>query len=132
MAERAGLLRDALQPLRGNIGVFSLTDLTGNFCRSMVFPYASLYILALGGDVTQIGLVNALAPLAGLIAFPIGGYLADHTSRVKLIVLSQVLSGVIGLVYVFAPSWQAIAAAALIQGFMVVQFPSYSALIADS
>src|SRR5512141_1925756 len=109
MLERSGPLRGALRPLRGNIAVFSLTDLLGNFCRMMVFPYASLYILALGGDVTQVGLVNALAPLSGLIAFPIGGYLADHTGRVRLIVLSQVFAGATGLIYVFAPSWQAIA-----------------------
>ncbi len=132
MAERSGLLRGALRPLRGNIAVFSLTDFVGNFCRSMVFPYASLYILALGGDATQVGLVNAVAPLAGLLVFPIGGYLADHASRVKLLVLSQVAAGVIGLIYVFAPSWEAIAAAGLLMGFMAIQFPAYSALIADS
>ena len=132
MVERSGFLRGALRPLRGNIAVFSLTDLTGNFCRSMVFPYASLYILALGGDATQVGIVNAVAPLAGLLVFPIGGYLADHASRVRLIVLSMVLGGVIGLVFVFAPSWEAIAAAGLLMGFMAIQFPAYSALIADS
>jgi len=34
-----------------------------------VFPYASLFILAMDGDPAQIGLVNALKPLAGLLIF---------------------------------------------------------------
>jgi MFS family permease len=98
----------------------------------MVFPYASLYILALGGEPAQIGFVNSLKPLAGLIMFPIAGYLADHAGRVKLIALGGYLSGSILLLYVLAPSWEAIAVAGLLQGFMVFQFPPTSAIIADS
>jgi MFS family permease len=125
-------LAEALKFLRGNILVLTLTRSLGQFCRSMVFPYASLYILALGGNPAQIGLVNALSPLAGLLVFPIAGYLTDRTGRVKLIGLSGFFSGAIILMYVLAPSWQFIAIARLLQGFMVLQFPPTSALIADS
>lgn len=125
-------LRNAFSFMRGNMLVFSATDLLGNFCRRMVFPYASLYILALGGDAPRIGLVNSLGPLAGLVMFPIGGYLADHAGRVKLIALASYLQGAILLMYVLAPRWEAIAVAMLLQGFMVFQFPASSALIADS
>lgn len=45
MTDRSQLLRAAFRPIRGNVAVFSATDLLGNFCRSMVFPYASLYVL---------------------------------------------------------------------------------------
>ena len=68
----------------GNIVVFSVTGLLGNFARSMVFPYASLYIMALDGNAKTIGLVNFLRPLLGLILFPIAGYLADRKSRIKM------------------------------------------------
>jgi MFS family permease len=118
--------------MRGNILVLSLTRMLGMFCRGAVFPYASLYILALGGDPTQIGFVNALKPLAGLVMFPIGGYLTDHVGRVKLIALGGYLSGAVLLLYVLAPNWQTIALAGLLQGFMVFQFPPQSALVADS
>jgi MFS family permease len=116
----------------GNIMVFSVTDLLGNFCRAMVFPYVSLYILALGGDAAQIGFVNSLAPLAGLIVFPVAGYIADHSNRVKLIVLAGYLSSAITLIYMLAPNWQVFAVAALLQGFLVFSMPARSALIADS
>ncbi len=69
--------------MRGNILVLSLTRMLGRFCRGAVFPYASLYILALGGDPTQIGFVNALKPLAGLVMFPIGGFRQPQRSLVR-------------------------------------------------
>lgn len=125
-------LRGTFSFMAGNILVFSVTDLLGNFARAMVFPYASLYILALGGDARQIGFVNSLAPFAGLIVFPIAGYIADRTSRIKLIVFGNYLSVAIVLMYVLAPSWKVIALATLLQGFAVLQFPARSALIADS
>jgi len=98
----------------------------------MVFPYASLFILEVGGTSSQIGIVNSLRPLAGLLMFPLSGYLTDRTSRVKLIALAGYLSAASMLLYVFAPSWEWIALGALIQGFMVFQFPPTSAILADS
>ena len=124
--------RDALRFLQGNNLVFAMTDLLGNFARGMVMPYISFYILALGGDTTQIGLVNSITPLAGLIMFPIGGYIADHASRVRLVVLGSCLSAVIVLTNILAPTWEILVMAALVQGFVVFALPARSSLIADS
>jgi MFS family permease len=124
--------RDALRFIQGNNLVFALTDLLGDFARGMVMPYASLYILALGGDTTQIGFVSSIRPLAGLIMFPIGGYITDHARRVRLVVLGSCFSAAIILMYALAPSWQVVAVAALMQGFAVFSLPARSALIADS
>jgi MFS family permease len=118
--------------LSGNILVFATTDLLGNFGRSLVFPYASLYILALGGDANSIGITNFLGLLAGLLVLPIAGFITDHTNRVHLLVISGVLSGLVLVITVFAPSWQIVAFASLLFGMLVFQFPAYSALIADS
>jgi len=118
--------------MRGNVLVMTGTRVLGMFCRSMVFPYASLYILALGGEPEQIGFINSLKPLAGLLMFPLAGFLSDHMGRVKLIALGGYLSGAILLMFVLAPNWQVVALAGFIQGFMVFQFPPSSALIADS
>lgn len=125
-------LRNDFKFMNGNILVLTVTRVLGMFCRSMVFPYASLYILALGGEPAQIGFVNSLRPLAGLIMFPIAGYISDRAGRVKLIALGGYLSGFALLLYVLAPSWEVIALAGLLQGFVVFQFPPTSAIIADS
>lgn len=122
----------SLTLLRGNILVMTLTGMLGMFGRSMAFPYLSLYILALGGEPSQIGVINTLAPLAGLIMFPLGGYLADRAGRVRLIGIAGLLSGAVLLLYMFAGSWQMIALGAFLRGFMVIQFPASSALVADS
>jgi len=125
-------IRGVFSFMRGNILVLTLTQVLGRFFRSMVMPYASLYILALGGEPAQIGLINSLRPLAGLIMFPISGYLTDRTGRVRLIAMAGYLSGATMLLYVLAPSWEWIALTALLQGFMTLQFPPTSAIIADS
>lgn len=125
-------IRNGLRFLQGNVLVLTTTQALGMFCRGMVFPYASLYILALNGTSEQIGFVNSLRPLAGLFVLPIAGYLADHVGRVKLIALGSYLSGLVLLMYVLAPSWEWIAVAGLLNGFMVFHFPASSAILADS
>ena len=125
-------IRKHLAFLQGNILVLTITQALGTISRCMAFPYASLYILALGGSPEQIGLITALSPLAGLLVFPIGGYLADRAGRVKLIALGGYLSSAVLLLYVLAPNWQFLALGTFLHGFIVFQFPPTSAIIADS
>ena len=117
------LIKKRLEFMNLNLKILTIRQVMGMFFRRMVMPYASLFILAVGGDATQVGLVNTLQPFAGLFMFPISGYLTDRTGRVKLIALANLLSALTMLLYVFAPNWQWIALGALIQGFMVFQFP---------
>lgn len=102
------------------------------FFRRMVLSYSSLFILAVGGNSNQIGIISSVRPIAGLIIFPIAGYLTDRISRVKIIAFSDIMMGITMFIYVLAPSWEWIAVGALIQGFMVFSFPPTSAMLADS
>jgi len=125
-------VRERFGFLSGNMRVLMVRQSLGMFFRRMVVPYASLFILEVGGTSSQIGVVNSLRPLAGLLMFPISGYLTDRASRLRLIALAGYLSAMSMLLYVFAPSWEWIALGSLIQGFMVFQFPPTSAILADS
>jgi DHA1 family multidrug resistance protein-like MFS transporter len=118
--------------MRGNVLVLSISDSLGMFARSMVFPFIPLYIVSLGGFPAEIGIVYALSPLGGLLVFPVAGYLADHFSRKRLIAYSGFMTAGIILINVFATSWEWIALARLLQGFIVFHFPATSALVADS
>ena len=118
--------------MRGNVLVLTLSGALGMFCRGMVFPYTPLFILSLGGQPAEIGFIYALGPLGGLLIFPIAGYLADHTSRARLIAITGYFSSIIILLYIFAQNWHWLALARLLQGFAVLQFPASSAIIADS
>ena len=126
------MLPNNLRFLSGNIFVLSITDMLGNFARSLVFPYASLYILALGGDATKIGIASFLGLLAGCFVLPVAGFITDHSDRVKLLVISGFLSSFFLLWIVFAGNWQAVAVASLLFGLVVFQFPAYASLVADS
>lgn len=117
---------------KGNILVFALSDMLGNFVRSMVFPYAALYILALGGSAGQVGVVASLGQLAGLVLLPVAGHIADRMNRIYIIAAAGFLSVIFQLLNVFAPDWRWVALASFLSGTVVVVFPAYSSLIADS
>jgi MFS family permease len=125
-------LRKRLDFMNRNLRILTIRQTLSKFCGRMVTPYSSLYILALGGDGTQVGFVNSLRPLAGLLMFPISGYLTDRRGRVKLIATAGYLSALTMLLYLVAPSWEWIALSALLQGFMVFEYPPTSAILADS
>jgi MFS family permease len=126
------ILRERFKFMNMNMRILTVRQILGMFTFRLVIPYSSLYILALGGEKAQIGLINSLLPLAGLVIFPISGYFTDRAGRVKLIALAGYLSALIWLLYVFAPSWEWIALGTLLRGFMVFQFPPSSAILADS
>lgn len=125
-------LRKMLPFMRGNFVVLTVRMVVGQICRNMVFPYASLLILAVGGSNSQVGVVNSLMPLAGLLVFPVAGYLTDRRGRVRLMTVAGYLSALTMLIFVFAPSWEWIALASLLQGFAVLEFPPSSAILAES
>ena len=125
-------LKNRFAFMKGNLTILTIRQVVGMFFRRMVLTYSSLFVLAVGGSSAQIGIINSVRPLAGLLMFPIAGYLTDRTSRVKLIAIADLMSGLTMLSYVIAPSWEWIAAGALIQGFMVFSFPPVSAIMADS
>ena len=114
------------------MAVLTIRQVVGMFFRRMVLSYASLYILALGGSSREIGLINSLRPLAGLIIFPISGHLTDRSGRVRIIVLADVLNALTMFFYALAQDWRWLAACALLQGLMVFSFPPTSAILADS
>lgn len=125
-------LRRRFSFMKGNLTILTIRQVIGMFVRKMVLSYASLFVIALGGASEQIGIINSIRPLAGLLVFPISGYLTDRISRVRIITIADILSGLTMLIYVFAPSWEWIAVGALVQGFMVFSFPPVSAIMADS
>jgi MFS family permease len=125
-------LRRRLPFMHGNFMILTVRMVVGQICRNMVFPYASLLILAVGGSTSQIGVVNSLMPIAGLLVYPVAGYLTDRRGRVRLIALAGYMSAFTMLIFVFAPSWEWIALASLLQGFAVLEFPASSAILAES
>ena len=125
-------LRRSVSFMQGNLLVLTLTRMAGMFARGMAFPYASLFIIELGGNPEQVGLINSLSPLASLLVFPIGGWLADHRGRVGLLGWSSAAMGAVYCLYALAPSWEWLLLGSLVLGFGVISMPANSAITADS
>jgi len=115
-----------------NLIVLAVTDMLGNLVRTMVFPYLSLYVLALGGNAESIGLVGMMTLAFGLLLLPIAGVIADRVNRMHMLVSVGLVSLLFQMMNVFAPDWRWLAVASFLSGMVVINFPAYSSLIADS
>ena len=71
----------------------------------MVFPYLSIYIIALGATATQLGLVNSLGMLAAGLAGPLTGWLIDRHGPRSFYLAGIALLAVAYLTYALAQSW---------------------------
>jgi MFS family permease len=75
------------------------------FTYQMVFPYISIYIVALGATGTQLGIVNSIGMgVAGLLSLLIGGVI-DSIGVKKIYLLGISLLIISYLTYAFAWSW---------------------------
>ncbi len=118
--------------IRGNVLVLMACRVLWGFSTSIVYPFFSLYIKALGGSNTDIGLINSLGILAGMILYPVGGYIADKAGRVKLIGYSTVLYAFTHLFFVIATDWRMIALGQFTSQLLLFYMPAMNALEADS
>ena len=71
----------------------------------MVFPYLSIYIIALGATATQLGFVNALGMLVAGLAGPFTGWLIDRHGPRTFYLAGIALLAVAYLTYAVAQSW---------------------------
>jgi MFS family permease len=72
----------------------------------MVFPYLSVYIVALGASATQLGLVNSIGMLVAGLAGPFTGWLIDRHGPRSFYLLGIGLLAISYLTYALAQSWQ--------------------------
>jgi MFS family permease len=124
--------RGMLWFVQGNVKILILCRVLLSASTSIVNPFFSLYILALGGTSTEIGLINSLGILAGMILYPVGGYIADRAGRVKLVGYSTVLYAFTHLFFVVANNWKIIAIGHFFTQLTLFYMPAMNALQADS
>jgi len=75
------------------------------FFFRMVFPYVSVYAMALGATGTQLGIINSVGMgITGLVG-PLVGWLIDRTGVKRIYLIGIVLLAVSYLIYGLAQSW---------------------------
>ena len=75
------------------------------FAYQMVFPYLSIYIVALGATVTQLGLVNSIGMIAAGVVGPFTGWFIDRTGPKKIYLFGIGMLAISYLTYGLAHSW---------------------------
>lgn len=118
--------------IRGNIKTLMICRVLWSLSTSIVYPYFSFYIIALGGTSKEIGLISSIGILAGMILYPIGGFLADKAGRVKLIGYSTVLYALAHIPFVIAQNWQTLALGQFLAQLLLFYTPAMNALSSDS
>ena len=104
-----------------------------NLAGQMTMPFYSLYVLGLGGDYVDIGIISAINAVVRVIPTFLGGYLADTVGRKRIVYSMTFLLAFNELINAFAPSYQLLflsaALGALIGG---VRDPAFNSILADS
>ena len=113
MKSRASRLSAFLGLQRSTVGVLAMVVLVGMGER-MAERFLPIYLLALGGGVLAIGLLQAMDNfLSALYSFP-GGYLSDRIgTKRSLLIFNLVAMAGFALVIVI-PTWQAVLAGAVL------------------
>jgi len=78
---------------------------TAIFFYQLIFPYLSIYTIALGATATQLGIVNSAGmAIAGLVG-PLIGWLIDRTGVKRIYLTGIFLLAISYLTYGLAQSW---------------------------
>jgi MFS family permease len=75
------------------------------FVYQMVFPYLSLYIVALGATATQLGIVNSIGMIIAGIFGPLTGWFIDRTGPKRVYLVGIGFLAICYLTYAIAHDW---------------------------
>jgi len=92
---------------KSTIGMLFMVILVGMGER-MAERFLPIYLIAIGGSVLSIGLLNGLDNfLSALYAYP-GGYLSDRIGTKRALLVFNIFAMLGYLIVIFVPSWQAV------------------------
>jgi MFS family permease len=91
----------------------------------IVFPYVSIYIIALGATATQLGFVNSLGMVSAASLSPLMGWFIDRSGPKRVYLLGIGLLAVSYLTYGVAHSW-IVTAMAMVAYWMGYSISSHS------
>lgn len=92
--------------LNTNLRWFLAGMILANIAGQMLYSMLSLYLLDLGAQVSQVGLVFTLASLVPMALQIFGGWLSDTIGRLRVIALGSSIAVFGYLIIALAPNWE--------------------------
>ncbi len=129
IAGRAAGISSFLALKRSTIGVLAMVVLVGMGER-MAERFLPIYIMALGGGVLAIGLLQAMDNLlSALYSFP-GGYLSDRLGTKKSLLIFNLVAMAGFTLVMLIPAWQAVlVGAVLFISWSAISLPATMSLL---
>lgn len=118
--------------ITGNFRLLMVSWFIIDFFAELPETYFPLFVKALGGTATGVGIVMSAETLARALSQMPGGYIADRYGRKGIIVSMTLLAGISRVIFLLAPSWQWLVFGSAIMGFTGIYVPAIEAMIADS
>ncbi|WP_328701937.1 MFS transporter [Aestuariimicrobium ganziense] len=122
----------ALTNLRGNGRACVYTEPMWGLSMALVLPYASVYMLALGLDDKQIGLLASVSMLSQMVSGLVSGAITDKFGRRLTTAVSDFIAFVIpAMIWAFAQNFWWFLIAATINGVWQVSQNSWDCLLVE-
>ena len=121
------------QKLPRDLKLLLISTILANTSSRMLLPFIPLYIVALGGSVTHVGIFFTVHTLSAAVLRPFGGWFSDSIGRIQAVALGAIFTFLGTLGYALAPSWQWLIVGAIIMAVgRGVVGPSFKAYIAEA
>jgi len=117
---------------RGNVAVIASSSAVNGFGTALVSTYIAKYFVGIGGDPFELGVMTSLSAIIQLFVFFLGGRIADHYGRRRVIVLAAFYAVLFPVLYVLIRDWRIFLIASVMGAFGSLSSPAIHATVADS
>lgn len=124
--------QSALSFLHGNLATIAVSNAIGGFGTGIIRIWIPRYFNELGGKPFTLGLMTAAALVIQCAMFLLGGIIADHYGRRRIIVLSAFYGISFPLLYAITRDWRTFALLIVLSALGTVSRPASQALVIDS
>jgi MFS family permease len=125
-----GLFKNSF--LRENIAVLAVSNAFANLGAGVIGVFMPEFFRRLGGNTIAFGLIGFLIFVIQFFTLLLGGFIADHYGRRKILVLTAFYGALFPLLYAVVQDWRFLAAVLVVAAIGSISSPASHAIIADS
>ena len=122
----------AARLFRSNIAVIASSSAVNGFGTGITSTYVSYYFVSIGGDPIRLGILTSLSTIIQCLVLFLGGRLADHYGRRRVIVTAAFYAMLFPTLYALIRDWRIFFATSAIGAFGAISSPASHAIVADS